>query len=224
MRLKTVVFVLVLILLNAGAAFYVMTRVQMQVFLDPNALAFRIGSQMPAGSTDRGTEVLSARSEIPGLGHILISSQDGARTFRFQKVFHGEGNTSLRLAQRGTGISFTGAGPGASLEEAVELGGQFGTFLTGEGFTPNQARVEQGCLRLDRMAPDDGPKAEAIERAVRSGGCGARPGSFIVFRADRGKTSVSAIVVPDDGRVTGDISAAKFSLMVNMFAGEIGSN
>ncbi len=222
MNLKTILFVLVFILLNAGAGWYVTSRVQMQIFLDPNALAFRIGSQMPEGATDRGTVALTQQSQLPGFGRILISSADGARTFRFEKLFHGDKPASIVYTETVAGLNFHALGPGAGVMEAVDLAEQFGAFLTAEGFTPNPRAVEAACLRLDRMDSQTTPRPEAITQALTSGHCGARAGAFMVFRKLRGKSSVTALVVPDDGVVTaGNPMEAKVSLVLILSAGEI---
>lgn len=222
MKLKTILFVLVFILLNAGAAWYVTSRVQMQIFLDPNALAFRVGSQMPAGATDRGTVALTQQTELPGFGRILISSADGARTFTFDKLFHGDQPASIIYTETIAGLNFNALGPGASVTEAVDLAEQFGAFLTAEGFTPNPREVEPTCLRLDRLDGQTQPQPAAIAQALTNGRCGARSGAFMAFRKLRGKSTVTALVVSDEGAVVGgDPMEAKVSLLVILSAGEI---
>ena len=221
MKLKTVAFLLVLILLNAAAAWYVFTRVQMQIFLDPNALAFRVGSQMPEGAADRGTVALTRQSQLPGFGRILISSADGARTFRFEKVFHGDQPATILLTESSAGVTFTGLGPGAGVQEAVELAEQLGAFLTAEGFTPNPRAVEASCLRLDQLGPATASRSEAINAALASGMCGVRPGSFMVFRKARGQSNVTAMVVRDaEGAGGSTLADAEVSLVVSLTAGD----
>lgn len=222
-KLKTIVFLVVLVLLNAAAAWYVTTRVQMQIFLDPNALAFRVGSQMPEGATDRGTVALTQQSQLPGFGRILISSPDGLRTFRFEKLFHGDQPAKIILTETSAGLNFTALGPGAGVQEAIDLADQFGAFLTAEGFTPNPRAVEDTCLRLDRMDPAAGSRTDAINKALATGMCGVRSGAFMVFRKVRGTSTVTAMVVPDAagaGNGSGTMADAEVSLLVILSAGE----
>lgn len=221
MKPVTVGFIVALIALNAAVAWFVTTRVQMQVFLDPNALAFRVGSQMPDGAADRGTVSLTRQSQLPSFGKVLISSADGTRTFSFDRLFHGDQSTKVLITEATTGVSFAGLTPGARVQEALDTADRFSAFLTAEGFTPNPRAVEASCLRLDQLDASASPKTEAINTALATGMCGARSGSFMVFRKVRGQSSVTATVFRDpEGGGGTTLEDAEVTLLVTVSAGE----
>jgi hypothetical protein len=197
MRLKLFVFLLIFLALNAVAAWYVLTRVQVQVFLDPTALAFRIGSQMPTGAADRGATTITPASELPNLGRVVVSNADGSRSVRFERLFHTDDNSQLLVTTTGSTLRFPAMPEGATVEQTRAKARELEAFLIAEGFQKNARRVEAGCLRLDDVPP--GEANARLREAMSTGACGARPGAFFLMRMERGSTSVSWSAQPADG-------------------------
>lgn len=194
---KTGLFLAVLVAVNAAGAWYVLTRVQTQIFLEPTALAFRIGSQMPPGAADRGITPITPATQLPGLGRVILSSADGSRSIRFDRILHGDANTELSVTSSGAAVRFPALPEGATVTEALAKAGELEAFLTTEGFSRSLGRLEDGCVQLT-----DHPAGEVlvhVRRAFATGACAARPGSLFVFRMQRGPTRISFALQPQDG-------------------------
>jgi hypothetical protein len=219
MRLKILVFVLIFLALNAVAAWYVLTRVQVQVFLDPAALAFRIGSQVPAGAADRGATTITPASELPNLGRVIVSNADASRSVRFDRLYHSDDNSVLLVTTTGSTLRFPAMPEGTTLAETRAKASEFEAFLIAEGFRKDPRRLEAGCLRLD-----DVPAADAdarLREAMSTGACGARPATFFLMRMERGSTTVSWSAQPADGAGTyPDPGAVQVSSRVVITSGD----